>query len=116
MKGRAADAWQASVAAMPLEQMVSSLVFADFSGIYVDREGYDDRGRKLEADLRHLLGVQPLESADGRLVFFDLTTYAVKKRSEMVSPLSNSQARPNGLRHVGQDRKEEPETCQASRG
>jgi hypothetical protein len=116
MKGRSADAWQASVAAMPLEQMVSSLVSAEFSGIYVDREGYDDRARKLEADLRDLLGVQPLDSADGRLVFFDLSAYAAKKGSGMVSPLSNGQARQDGSRRAGQDAKERLQACQASRG
>ena len=37
--------------------------------------GYGDRAAQLETDLRNLLRVQPLQSADGRLLFFNLTAY-----------------------------------------
>jgi phosphoglycerol transferase len=75
MKGRPASLWQATVAAMPQDQMVRTLVDAGFSGIYFDRDAFADDGQKLEADLRQLLAAAPLQSGDGKMLFFDLTAY-----------------------------------------
>ncbi len=49
--------------------------WAGFSGVYVDRFGYNDNGAKLEGELGRLLGGAPVVSPDQRLTFFDLRPY-----------------------------------------
>ena len=81
MKGRSAGIWQETVAALPLEQLLPTLVYAGFSGLYVARSGFADDAHKLEADLRALLRTQPLQSNDGRMLFFDLRGYGNSLRA-----------------------------------
>lgn len=80
MRGRQSDLWQASVVAKPIPEMVEILALANFEGIYIDRFGYQDNAAKLETDLTALLGVTPLVSRNGRLSFFDLSSYEPKLR------------------------------------
>jgi phosphoglycerol transferase len=80
MKGRDASRWQANVAASPLPEAVKQLAFAGFSGIYLDRDGFTDRGAATEAELTHLLDVVPLVSWNGRQSFFDMTAYVQSLR------------------------------------
>ena len=75
MKGRPADLWQQSIAAQPVSEMLESLAKAGFSGIYVDRFGYEDQGRKIEAELAQRLGSASLVSRNQRLSFFNLATF-----------------------------------------
>ena len=48
---------------------------AGFSGIYLDRRGYEDNGLALETDLSNTLEVKPLLSRNGRLAFFSMMNY-----------------------------------------
>jgi phosphoglycerol transferase len=73
MKGRQGDLWLRDVTARPVEEMLQTIGFAGFSGIYLDRLGYGDKAVYLESKLSQLLGVAPMVSRDGRLAFFDLT-------------------------------------------
>ncbi len=73
MKGRTADLWQQSIASQPIPEMLEALVKAGFSGIYVDRFGYEDQGQKIEAELSQMLGSATLVSRNQRLSFFNLT-------------------------------------------
>jgi phosphoglycerol transferase len=75
IKGRSGDQWQKTVAARPLPEMVRTLALAGFSGIYVDRRGFRDGASALETGFAHLLATDPLVSADGTRVFFDMTPY-----------------------------------------
>ena len=75
MKNRPADLWQREIAALPVAEMVQSLAFSGFSAIYLDRNGYEDEGAAMESQLRETLQVSPTESANGRLVMFNLTDY-----------------------------------------
>jgi len=75
IKGREGDVWMRAVAMKPTAQMVETLAWSGFSGIYVDRFGYGDNGAKLEGELGRLLGSAPVISPDQRLVFFDLRPY-----------------------------------------
>jgi phosphoglycerol transferase len=75
MKNREGDLWQQRVTAMPLEEFVQTLCFAGFSGIYIDRNGYEDTGTAMLSELSKLLQVKPLNSPNGRLVFLSLTDY-----------------------------------------
>jgi phosphoglycerol transferase len=76
MRGREADVWLADVAMHPYAEQVQRLAIAGFSGIYLDRFGYADRGSKVEAILTRLLGVPPLASPDKNQAFFSLIGYA----------------------------------------
>ncbi|MGH8991255.1 MAG: hypothetical protein ACRDZ7_06995, partial [Acidimicrobiia bacterium] len=71
MRGRAAD-WQESLAGQPVELIVSRLAAVGFGGITVDRFGYHDSGRTLEAELTRLLGGPSAVSSNGRHSFFPL--------------------------------------------
>jgi phosphoglycerol transferase len=82
MKGRDGDAWQRQVVAKPLSGMIEDLMFAGFSGIYLDRYGYADQGGELEAKLTEILGVGPLVSSNARLAFFDLAEFTQKLRAQ----------------------------------
>jgi phosphoglycerol transferase len=73
---------QKVVAALPAEQFVQSLAFAGFTGIYLDRNGYEDNGAAQEAELSQILQTKPLISSNSRLVFFNITDYAGKLRSK----------------------------------
>jgi phosphoglycerol transferase len=75
MKGRVGDNWAKDISSKPIEEMVGSLVHAGFSGIYIDRAGFQDAGMKLESDLSAILHVQPLVSPNRILTFFNLSLY-----------------------------------------
>jgi hypothetical protein len=74
MKGRSAD-WQAELAAAPPPTLLPGVAAVGFDAVYVDRAGYADRARALEAALRGETGADPLTSQDGRFTLFDLRAY-----------------------------------------
>lgn len=75
MKGRMPDLWQQSVSSRPVPQMLDALAKSGFAGIYLDRYGYEDQGKQLEEALSRIVGPASLTSANGRLLFFDLTGF-----------------------------------------
>jgi phosphoglycerol transferase len=66
------DRWQQAVGAQPAPELVNSVRAAGFSGIYLNLDGYEDRGAKLKSELTAALGVQPIVNREGNLVFFKL--------------------------------------------
>jgi phosphoglycerol transferase len=82
MKNREDDVWQRKVAGLPIGEFVQTLGFAGFSGIYLDRYGYEDKGLAILKDLSNALEVKPLTSRDGRLVFFNMTDYDKRLREK----------------------------------
>ena len=75
MKGRESDAWQREVVQEPTDEMVKTLSYAGFSGIYVDTYGYKDNGNQIISELTSILGSDPLVSENGRLAFFNMRPY-----------------------------------------
>jgi hypothetical protein len=75
MRGRAGDSWQALLVANSIPEMVETIAFANFEGIYIDRFGYADNASKLEDELAVLTETKPLVSEDERMAFFNLATY-----------------------------------------
>ncbi|MDT4896044.1 MAG: hypothetical protein QOH25_1121 [Acidobacteriota bacterium] len=75
IKGEKDDLWQNSVAAKPVDEFVEEISRAGFMGIYINRDGYADDAAKLETELTALLGVKPLASRKGNLIFFNLVDY-----------------------------------------
>lgn len=72
IRGREAARWQQQVASEPAEVLVRTLTGAGFRGLYIDRYGYGDGAAGLEGQLRSILGRPPLQSGNGRFVFFIL--------------------------------------------
>ena len=72
MRGHASD-WQAVTSTEPAEQMVADAIATGFSGILVDRNGYQDKAESLTADLAQITGDAGFASADDRWVYFDLS-------------------------------------------
>ena len=75
IKGREGDAWLHYVSSRPVEDMLQTIAFAGFSGIYIDRLGIEDKGVSLESNLSRILGIAPIVSRNQRLVFFNLTEF-----------------------------------------
>lgn len=78
MKGRRGDQWQSNIVTLPIEQFIKTIIATGFSGIYIDRYGYSDNGKELEAKLFLILRNKPIESDDKRLAFYNVLSY--KKR------------------------------------
>ena len=76
MKGREPAARLQQMAERPVPEMVGFLHQTGFQGIYIDRNGYADRGTALEAELSQVLSSTPVVSANGRLAFFPLVLVA----------------------------------------
>lgn len=75
MKGRYASDWQQQVVKKSMPEMVETLAFAGFEGIYVDRFGYADSANELRQVLGDILNVKPLVSTNKRLLFFPMPQY-----------------------------------------
>ena len=75
INGEKDDVWQKSIVTKPVAEFVNEIIQKGFSGIYLNRNGYQDDGAKLEAELSALLGMKPATSRTGNLVFFNLTGY-----------------------------------------
>lgn len=67
------DEWDYNTANMNVEDMVAELCDKGFSGIYIDREGYEHKEvEELESQLTEKLGISPIVSNDGTLSFYKL--------------------------------------------
>lgn len=85
IKNRDDDLAQRRVAALPPAELAQTLAVAGFSGIYLDRYGYEDRAAALESELSRVLQTAPLTSPNGRLVFFSLLDYGTCLRQQYSS-------------------------------
>ncbi|HUF80600.1 MAG TPA: sugar translocase, partial [Burkholderiales bacterium] len=70
MKGREADAWLRSIAALPLDRHLGAVAGKGYEAVYVDRRGFADRGAQLESGLKSVLGPPAVVSADGHLAVY----------------------------------------------
>jgi phosphoglycerol transferase len=75
MKGRSGDAWYKEVSKQPPNELLKTISFAGFNGIYIDRFGYEDEADSLINQLSHDLGTQPVLSENRRLAFFSIIDY-----------------------------------------
>lgn len=72
MKGRRADAWQKATSSLPVPSMVSNLIKRGFTGLYVDKFGYEENDViALETALAEILKKPPIYDNHGRS-FWDL--------------------------------------------
>ena len=82
IKNRDTDRAQQRVASLPPEELVQELAFGGFTGLYLDRFGYEDQGAAMEAEFSRILQAKPLSSLDGRFLFFNLSDYARSLRQK----------------------------------
>ncbi len=76
MKGRPEN-WVGPAQGLPTDALVKDAAAAGFQAVTVDRSGYADGGKEIEARLAAETGVtRPLVSADGRLSAWDLRALA----------------------------------------
>jgi phosphoglycerol transferase len=75
VKGRPTADWPIALAALPTDRVVDAAAAAGFAGISIDRDGYADHARALEADLAALLLVSPIVSERGTYSYWDLSAY-----------------------------------------
>jgi hypothetical protein len=81
-KGRKASNWNQATAFLPIEQMLQRLAGAGFSGIYIDRFGYQDTGEDIQASIRLYVEGNPIVSEDQRFVFYDISSFRDEYRSK----------------------------------
>ncbi|MDN7181211.1 sugar translocase [Caballeronia sp. SEWSISQ10-4 2] len=73
IKGRQADIFFRALASEPLARQLEVTRRLGFAGVWIDRRGYQDAGRAIEADWsRALNGQVALVSPDGNQIFFNL--------------------------------------------
>lgn len=75
VRGRDGD-WQGALVRLPAPTALDALTAVGFTGLMIDRAGYEDYGARIEAEYTSTLGQQPQVSTDGRLVFYDLRAWA----------------------------------------
>jgi phosphoglycerol transferase len=75
VRGRDGD-WQGALVRLPAPAALDALTAVGFTGLMIDRAGYEDHGTAIEAEYTRTLGQQPQVSPDGRLVFYDLRAWA----------------------------------------
>jgi phosphoglycerol transferase len=75
VRGRDGD-WQAALVRLETADALDAMTAVGFSGLMIDRAGYEDHGTLIEYGYSTALGQTPQVSPDGRLVFFDLRPWA----------------------------------------
>lgn len=83
VKGRTIANWQENISQKPIPELLENIILIGFSGLYIDRKGYEDQGKQIETQLVSLLNTKPLVSNNGELIFFDLRSYAKTLLSTM---------------------------------
>jgi len=75
VRGRDGD-WQGALVRLQAPEALDALTAVGFTGLMIDRAGYEDHGARIEAEYTSTLGREPRVSPDGRLVFYDLRARA----------------------------------------
>ena len=81
MRGRPIAVWQENVERLPISQMIKNLSYGGYNGIFIDRNGYTDRGVEIEQELKTLLNELPMVS-DNHYSFFDLRAYTERLKKQ----------------------------------
>jgi hypothetical protein len=87
MRGRAGEPWVSAVSQLPSDELLREVSDFGFAGVLVDRIGYPDEGKEIEAALGKRLGAGPMVSNNGRLAFFDLGRSNWRARAEPLPAL-----------------------------
>jgi hypothetical protein len=85
VRGREGD-WQGALVRLPAAEALDALTAVGFTGLMIDRAGYDDYGASIEAEYTRTLGQEPRVSPDGRLLFYDLRAWARDLHARLSKP------------------------------
>jgi phosphoglycerol transferase len=80
MSGRISGEWVRQTSNLPVKDMLARVSAAGFSGIWLDRFGYQ-AGSSPEPEIKAVLGREPLLRSDGRIAFYDLTEYSKRLKA-----------------------------------
>lgn len=59
-----------AISGLPPEELIKAARTFQFTGIWIDRFGYEDHGKKLISDFQKILNQAPIQSEPQRLVYF----------------------------------------------
>jgi phosphoglycerol transferase len=96
---RTADDWIRNVSERPPAELLQSALDVGFAGIVIDRNAYEDGAAGLEAAFAAQLGAPAVDSADGRMAFFNLTARD-KQASANLTPSERERRRRTALEIV----------------
>jgi phosphoglycerol transferase len=82
VRGREGD-WQGALVRLPAPDALDALTAVGFTGLMIDRAGYEDHGAAIGAEYTSTLGQEPQVSPDGRLLFYDLRAWARDLRARL---------------------------------
>ena len=86
MRAREGDLFYRALSKETAAKQLDVIEKLGFSGIYIDRRGYADRGAAVIADFSRLLGAAPiLERADGEVAFFQIPARATEPPDGMAA-------------------------------
>ena len=74
VSGTTSGEWNRLAASLPLPEMLRAISGRGFTGLWLDRDGYNP-GASPEQAIAQELGAMPRESPDRRFAFFDLRNY-----------------------------------------
>jgi hypothetical protein len=88
--------WQDALSRLEPTEALDALTAVGFSGLMIDRAGYEDQGALMGYGYTTTLGQAPQVSPDGRLLFYDLRPWARALR-ERLTPAQIDELRRNTL-------------------
>jgi phosphoglycerol transferase len=88
--------WQDALSRLEPTEALDALTAVGFSGLMIDRAGYEDQGALMGYGYTTTLGQAPQVSPDGRLLFYDLRPWAPALR-ERLTPAQIDELRRNTL-------------------
>lgn len=83
MNGNPVSNWQYQVGLGHDRTMLDQILYAGFTGLHIDRNGYADHGAQIEGKFNRLLKKSPLISADQRYAFYDLREDKLNRKTVM---------------------------------
>jgi phosphoglycerol transferase len=95
VRGREGD-WMGAVVRLEPPDQLDAIASVGFSGLMMDRAGYEDHGALVEYAMTTTLGQEPQVSPNGRLLFYDLRPWASSLR-ERLSPAQIEELRQKTL-------------------
>lgn len=79
--GRDPDLWHRHVTALPAQDMLDTLAYTGFTGVWLGLRGYPEMGKELTAELTSKLGAPITQNDERDILVFDLRPYAAALRA-----------------------------------
>jgi phosphoglycerol transferase len=105
MHGRATDRQHQFIAGQSTGTMCELLAGLDFEGIYIDRLGYADGGKAIEAELNPLLGEPIVVSGNNRMAYYSIASFKPTLRDSLPELRAAAEGSPSiaWSKHVGRE-------------